>query len=97
MATSRYAFTPRIDGERVSTTILSSKIYQAALNGQISYNDSRLVDKQRLDHVAYATYGDSSLWWVIAAASGIGWALQCPAGTVIRIPTDLNQIFALMR
>jgi hypothetical protein len=97
MATSRYAFTPRIDNERVSTTILSSRIYQAALNGQLSYNDSRLVDKQRLDHVAYTAYGDSSLWWVIAAASGIGWALQCPPGTVIRIPTDLNQIFALMR
>ena len=97
MATSRYAFTPRIDSERLSTTTLTSKIYQAALNSQISYNDSRLVSKQRLDHVAFVAYGDSALWWVIAAASGIGWALQCPAGTTIRIPTDLNQIFALMR
>jgi hypothetical protein len=97
MATSRYAFTPRIDNTRLSTTTLSSKIYQAALNGQISYSDSRLINKQRLDHIAFTTYGDSALWWVIAAASGIGWSLQCPAGTTIRIPTDLNQIFALMR
>jgi hypothetical protein len=97
MATSRYAFTPRVDNVRLSTTTLSSKIYQAALNGQISYSDSTLISKQRLDHVAYTAYGDGALWWVIAAASGIGWAMQCPANTTIRIPTDLNQIFALMR
>jgi nucleoid-associated protein YgaU len=97
MATSRYAFTERIDGTRVGTSTLSSRIYLAAQNGQIGYNDSRLVRQQRLDHVAHVTYGDSTLWWVIAAASGIGWGLQCPPGTVIRIPTDLNQIYALMR
>jgi hypothetical protein len=36
-------------------------------------------------------YGDSRYWWVLAASSDIGWGLQIPPGTVIRIP-DLTQV-----
>ena len=97
MATSRYAFTAKLSNNKLATSDLSSRIYFAALNNQIAFNDVKLVDKQRLDHIAYKTYGDSALWWIIASASGIGWALQCPPGTVLRIPTDLNQIYSLMR
>jgi hypothetical protein len=97
MATSRYAFTKRIDGTKISTTDISSRIYFAAQNNQIGYNTINLADKQRLDHIAAKAYGDATLWWVIASASGIGWATQCPAGTVLRVPNDLNQIFLLMR
>lgn len=97
MATSRYAFTSKLDNNKLATTDVSSRIYFAAINGQIDFNDNKLVDKQRLDHIAFKTYGDSSLWWVIAAASGIGWALQCPAGTILRIPSNLNQIYDLLR
>lgn len=97
MATSRYAFTRRISNSRIATTDLSSKIYFAVTSNTISYNTSRLTEGRRLDHIAAQAYGDSSLWWVIAAASGIGWSLQCPAETVINIPSDLNQVFEIMR
>lgn len=96
MATSRYAFVDRINGQRLSTTGASSRIFFAAQEGNIRISTSRLAENQRLDHIAAKTYGDGALWWIIAAASGIGWGLQCPAGTVIRIPTDLNQIYGLL-
>ena len=42
-------------------------------------------------------YGSGNMWWVIAAASGIGWGTQVPPGTLLRIPTDLSMILVLSR
>jgi nucleoid-associated protein YgaU len=39
----------------------------------------------RLDTLAGSLYGDARYWWVIAAASDIGWGLQIPPGTIIRV------------
>lgn len=97
MATSRYAFTARINGEKIATTDISSRIYFAVQQNNIRYNTVRLVEGRRLDTVAAQSYGDSSLWWIIASASGIGWNLQCPSDTVLNIPSDLNQIYSLLR
>lgn len=97
MATSRYSFVNRIEGEKIGTTDVSSRIYFAAQRNQIGYSTTRLAEKQRLDHIAARSYGDGTLWWIIAAASGIGWGMQCPAGTVIRVPNDLNAIYELLR
>lgn len=97
MATSRYIYVPRLNGDRVATTDVSSRIYFSCQNNVISFNTIELKENQRLDHIAYQVYGDGTLWWAIAAASGIGWALQCPPGTILRIPTDLNQIYELIR
>ena len=36
-------------------------------------------------------YKDSRFWWVLAAASDIGWGLQVPPGTIINIP-NINQV-----
>jgi hypothetical protein len=97
MATSRYTFVNVINGERISTTDISSRIYFAAQNQEIRQDTIRLKQSQRIDHLAAQSYGDGSLWWIIAAASGIGWNLQCPAGTVLIVPKDLNQIYSLLR
>jgi len=97
MATSRYAFVNRINGEKISTTDISSKIYFAVNQNRIRYNTIRLTENRRLDHIAGQAYGDSSLWWVIASASGIGWNLQCPSDTILNVPADLNQVFSLLR
>lgn len=97
MATSRYTFVKRINGERISTNDISSKIYFACSTNSIAYQEYYLKENQRIDHVAAFTYGDGTMWWIIAAASGVGWALQCPPGTLLRIPTDLNQIYDLLR
>jgi hypothetical protein len=97
MATSRYTFVPRINGEKVATTDITSRIYFACANNEIAFNSYDLKEAQRLDHLAATTYGEGTLWWIIAAASGIGWSLQCPAGTILRIPSDLTQIYDLLR
>lgn len=97
MATSRYTFVKRLDGDRLATTDITTRIYFACQNSLIEFNEIELKEIQRLDHIAAKSYDDGSLWWIISAASGIGWSLQCPAGTVLRIPTDLTQIYNLLR
>ena len=46
--------------------------------------------------LAYDNYGDPTLWWVIAACSGIGWGLQVPPGIYLKIPTDIGAIQAML-
>ena len=42
---------------------------------------------ERLDTLADRFYGDATLWWVIAAANGIGkGTLRVPRGIKLRIP-----------
>ena len=42
---------------------------------------------ERLDTLADRFYGDATLWWVIAAANGIGkGTLRVPRGVKLRIP-----------
>jgi hypothetical protein len=54
-----------------------------------------LTETDRVEHIAGALYGDSRYWWIIAAASEIGWALQAPPGTIIKVP-DLNDVQRLL-
>ena len=54
--------------------------------GTIRYTSQRLLEGQRLDSIAGMVYGNGRLWWIISAASDVGWGLQVPPETVIRIP-----------
>ena len=93
MPIDRYARTPRIKGgTQLGTSMASSTIYWAVQRGVVNIETQELVASERLDHVAGRLYGDGRLWWIIAAASGIGWSTQCPPGTIINIPLDLGQI-----
>lgn len=69
-----------------------SNIRQALRSGDLAYKTEITVEGDRLDIIAQREYGDGRLWWVIAAASHIGWWLQVPPGIAIRIPTDLAEI-----
>jgi hypothetical protein len=98
MATSRYSFVPKILGRKLyGTSTGASRIFFAVDSGALRYNTIILKENQRLDHIAAQNYGSSGLWWIIAAASGIGWGLQVPPGTIIKIPTDTNLVFELLR
>ena len=93
MAIDRYSRAPRLRGGRlIGTSNAGSIIYYAVQDGIISVNTRILRASERLDQIAGEVYGNGRLWWVIAAASGIGWAPQCPPGTVLSIPTDIVQI-----
>lgn len=91
MATSRYTLTPRINfGFQYGTSSTISKIRSGIANGQIQVNVIFLKEVIRLDVLAGQYYGDGKYYWLISAASNIGWTLQVPPNTRIVIP-DLQQ------
>lgn len=97
MPISRYSRNSVIaGGARYGTSNAGKVIQRAVQNNLISFKRITLPDGNRLDTIAGIEYGDSTLWWVIAAASKIGWSLQVPPGTVITIPTNLSQIALLV-
>jgi len=78
-------------GRRYKKTIVLPSIEPSELDTYIigQYGD-------RLDLLAFKYYGDSSYWWIIAAASNIGWGLQVPPGTLIKIPRDLDKVIGII-
>ena len=55
-------------------------------SGRLSASQYVIKEGERLDQIAGKFLGDSTMWWAIAAISGIGWGLQCPPGTLVYIP-----------
>lgn len=87
MALSRYARTPRLDlGSQYGTSVGIQNIRAAIKDGRLPVKTIVLRGDERLDTLAGVIYADSRYWWILAAASDIGWGLQVPPGTVIRIP-----------
>ena len=74
---------------------INSKIYSGIRDRSIEFKTVISDSSKRLDHYSLDQYGDSKYWWVIAAASGIGWLLQIPPGIILYIPTNLDQIIQL--
>ena len=98
MAIGRYTYSTTVAGKDVlSTPNSQSKIFKAATKGRLAFTTQIVQTDERLDHIAAKAYGSSKYWWIIAAASGIGWGLQVPPGTIVRIPTNLGEIIALIR
>jgi len=65
--------TQRADRNSISSGLVRTQTYISTQN-------------ERLDIIAGEQYNDSTLWWIIAAASNIGWGLQVPPGTLLIIP-----------
>ena len=87
MGIQRYQRTPILGlGFQYGTSELILGIRGNIKNGNIRYTTITLQEGQRLDTLAGKYYGDGSLFWIIAAASNIGWSLQVPPGTLIVIP-----------
>jgi len=87
MAISRYLTSPVLAiGYQRGTSRAASAIRAAIRSGTLPHKISVLKGSERLDTIAGDIYGDGRYWWVLAAASDIGWPLQCPAGTVLKIP-----------
>lgn len=97
MALSRYTFSKRTHkGKVIEPSKASYRIYQGVETGAIKTSVRILEEGERLDQIAGVVYGDGSLWWIIAAASGIGWSIQVPPGTKLRIPIDPGEAFILL-
>ncbi len=96
MPFSRYERCPILAfGKQFGTSQSHSIIRQAIKDNKLSFQEIIIHESIRLDHLAGQYYNNGRYWWVIAAASDIGWALQIPPGTVIRIP-DLSQTSKLI-
>ena len=98
MATiSRYRNSPKLGlGTQYGTSRVVSAIRNAVTAGIVPIAETVVLKgNQRLDHLAAIHYNDSRLWWVLAAASEVGWGLQLPPGTVINIP-DLGAIMKII-
>ena len=88
MAFSRYSRAPIIDyGKQYGTSTAVSLIRNAVSTGYIKTEQILLTGVERLDIIAGSIYGDSRYWWILAAASNIGWGMQVPPGTIIKIPS----------
>ena len=97
MSVSRYSKTPKLNmGEQYGTQRSMYPLYRAVLAGLVSSTTYIVKEGERLDQLAGRFYGDGSYWWVIAAASGIGWGLQVPAGTFLTVPTNIGQVEGLV-
>ena len=97
MSISRYSRNNKLSGgTMLATSEVHVVIREAIINGNISYTTRVLREGERLDILAGNLYGDSSYWWVLAAASGIGWGLQVPPNTIINVP-DLNSTLQYVR
>ena len=99
MAINRYdgdnVFITRSGGQLLETNQAIPIIRNAVSNGTLAVAERVLSSNTRLDIIAHQQYGDGRLWWVIAAASGIGWWLQAPPGTRIVIPLSIGDVEAL--
>jgi len=51
-----------------------------------------MVEKTRLDHLAYKFYNNPHYWWIIANANGITGTMYAKLGTQIRIPQDIGAV-----
>lgn len=97
MVIRRYTRTPVIAGGRQLGTAEAAAAIKAAVDaGTIDVDVRILQGAERLDVLAGKIYGDARDWWILAAASGIGWGLQVPPGTRIVVPTDLSQVVAIV-
>jgi uncharacterized lipoprotein YbaY len=82
----RYSRTPVLNGSVYGTSYVISFLRTAIRTNQLRYDTIIVHQKERLDTLAAQIYGDGKLWWVLAACSDIGFGLQVPAGTVVRVP-----------
>lgn len=94
---SRYKSDLNIRGGIIKASAKSvRRIRRARDTGRIPCRQITLKESERLDKLAGQLLGDGRLWWIIAALSDIGWGLQVPPGTRIRIPMDVGMVLSFI-
>lgn len=96
MAFSRYSRAPILNyGAQFGTSAAREAIQSAIKEGRMGTKKLIIRGAERLDTIAGVVYGDGRFWWVLAAASNIGWGMQVPPGTIIRVP-DLGDVASIV-
>jgi hypothetical protein len=87
MSISRYSQTPRLNlGMMYGTSETVARIRAGIRTGKIATEIIFLKEAIRLDVLAGQYYNNAQYYWLIAAASNIGWTPQIPPNTRIAIP-----------
>ena len=74
------------NGKQRQSTVIVPSIPESANDIYI-----QTTSTERLDKLALNFYQDATMWWVIAAANGLGkGTLIVPQNTIIRIPNNQN-------
>jgi len=98
---SRYSFIPSLKNDEgkdfKSTNKINARIRSAVLRSDIEFKTHTVQEGERLDSLAQLYLKSSEYWWIIAAASGIGWSLQIPPGTLLQIPLGVDDIVRYLR
>ena len=77
----------------------SPEYYSSTFYPKIDRHESDIyvitVQGDRLDSLAWKYYGDTTLWWVIAAANNVGkGGLTLDSGLQIRIPQRMDKVMS---
>ena len=97
MSLRRYSKAPTLNnGQQQGTSEMYRIINTKVASGAIRTVAYTMQEGDRLDIIAGEKFNDARLWWVIAAASGIGWGLQVPPGTRVEIPVDINAVMRVV-
>ena len=97
MSFSRYSSDNLANGGKIlATNQAISRVRDAVKSGTIRTTVQVMQEGERIDSIAGRYYGDGRLWWVIAAASNIGWWMQVPPGTRLVIPADINEVLGVV-
>ena len=73
----------------IKTSSEKTRLQTTILPNIVGANDTYIetITPERLDALANQFYGDTSMWWVIAAANWIGkGTIRVPIGMILRIP-----------
>lgn len=97
MPVSRYTRTPVLDfGRQYGTSRTILIIRNAVKDGTLEVVEDYIRGGERLDHLAHEYYNDGAYWWIIAAASGIGWGMQLEEGTLLLVPVSLKAVLDIV-
>jgi hypothetical protein len=77
----------RADGKTVLRTSILPKIKKKTSDTFLI-----MVERMRLDHLAYKFYENPNYWWILASANNIKGSMYVEEGTQIRIPRELSSI-----
>ena len=90
---SRYAKSPVLGSYGTSRAVANLRL--SIKNGILPIETRVAQGAERLDTIAGEVYGDGRYWWILAAASDIGWGMQIAPGTIINVP-DLSGVLRLV-
>ena len=87
----------RYKNTKITKDPTGTRVYKPTIYPKIPIKNSDLIITlkvgDRLEKLAATHYGDTSLWWIIAAANNLGkGTMKLTPGEEIRIPRDIRSV-----